>query len=1518
MTARFARLRIAGFKSFADPASIEILPGLTGIVGPNGCGKSNVVEALRWTMGETSARSLRGGEMDDLIFAGTAARPARNTAEVTLSLEGTADVAPPPFQGQDELQVVRRAERGAGSGYRINGKSMRARDVQTLFADLASGARSSAMVSQGRVSALVNARPEERRSILEEAAGITGLHGRRHEAELKLRATEANLERAEDLRLQLEARLGDLQAQATQAARYRELSQGLRESEVTLLALLHARARNAVAQARENLHTTRHALLAAEQAAEDATIAQFEATQALPGLRTQADTQRSQLERHRVMAENIAAEVARANAAVAEAQARLEQCQQDHEAALARQGDARTMLERLEAERAEAQAALDALPGRQAQARDELATLQTQVREQAGALEQASVAAREAQLRFAQMEEARIAASERQAHLQARHDEITAEVTRLRTEMPGTEALAALDHVVEAATQAAHDARVELETATQLQSDCVLKANIARNEAAQTRRQHEQAAQELAQAAARLETLHRDHAALAQREVEARELLVAQDHLEQLRDSVTTAEAAFVAAREALERAEIVRTELTATEMEVRARVEQAASRRGALEQATRAARSACARAAAQLASLAEETARIEQNALPPGKLDGAIAARKAAEQAHASAEDDLRTAEQQIAQCRTHSETQARRLNELSATVTGMEAEADGLAKALAADGEVQDGDAPDIATLLHIPEGLETALAVVLSEGLEASVSSAAARQWRDLPVLEAPAFPDGNIRPLSGLINAPGALARVLAFAGLLDDGADGDSLQRQLAPGQCLVTRDGALWRWDGYRLAGNLPSRAALKLRQINRLRDIRAELDRLRAEVPERRQAADDARIALEAATTAMKETRVRRAGVEEQLGLLRRQEAELGRQDAAVRTRLDTIAVQLEAARAADAEARQTLETAQQEEAAEPAAALLQAELERASATALVARQDEGQARQARQAAQVAHDAAQRSLNEASNRHGEAETRLQAIMPALARMAQDLAQAQQDHERAQAYQASLPPAEQATATLDMAEQAAKAAAQRLSTAQDNRGATQAALDEATQARTEAGNRQHEIRSILDAQEPRLDDIRRELATVSENCARIVTEQAALPDPELLARDLEALRENHAATRGMEQEVRDLLGRIDNEHEALTQRIAGALAAMGEWRDRVEGTQRDVDATHDRLRIAHEDHGRIALQPEEITSRSEAISTDLSAAEGRYNQSAEALKTAETTLSTAQDAREKADAAMIRMREDVLRAEGKQEQAEAILAQLMAESQPPAGIVPTDLSEAAEAGLRRKVGRLARQREELGPVNLRAEIEANEAGEQINTIMTERTELESAIARLRGTIGNLNREGRERLMAVFSQIDQHFQSLFTRMFNGGRAHLGMVGNDDPLQAGLEIYAQPPGKKLATLSLLSGGEQALTALSLIFAVFRCNPAPICVLDEVDAPLDDANVGRFCALLGDMVAEAGTRFLVVTHHQLTMAHMDRLYGVTMQERGVSRVLSIDLERASAMVTQDRMHPTDATSP
>ena len=216
-----------------------------------------------------------------------------------------------------------------------------------------------------------------------------------------------------------------------------------------------------------------------------------------------------------------------------------------------------------------------------------------------------------------------------------------------------------------------------------------------------------------------------------------------------------------------------------------------------------------------------------------------------------------------------------------------------------------------------------------------------------------------------------------------------------------------------------------------------------------------------------------------------------------------------------------------------------------------------------------------------------------------------------------------------------------------------------------------------------------------------------------------------------------------------------------------------------------------------------------------------------------------------------------------------------------------------------------EVNRHKRQRDSLGAVNLRAEDDAKEVREEHDALLAEKADLEEAIKTLRSGIAGLNREGRERLLTAFEQVNANFSMLFTHLFGGGEANLVMVESDDPLEAGLEIMCQPPGKKLSTLSLLSGGEQTLTAMALIFAVFLANPAPICVLDEVDAPLDDANVTRFCDLLDEMCRQTDTRFLIITHHAVTMARMDRLFGVTMAEQGVSQLVSVDLKKAETLV-------------
>jgi chromosome segregation protein len=1145
MPARFARLRIAGFKSFADATTVEILPGLTGVVGPNGCGKSNVIEALRWAMGEANARAMRGAEMEDVIFAGTAGRAARNLAEVTLTLEETAGLAPPPFHEAADLEISRKIERGSGSSYRVNGTEARARDVQTLFADLASGARASAMVSQGRVGALVNARPDERRALLEEAAGITGLHARRHEAELKLRAAEQNLSRADDLKAQIEARLIELKKQVRQASRYRNLSGAIRAAESELLAI-----QRAIAEAARD--TAQAAFAAAETRVAETTAAATQAAAraadteaALPELRTAESEARTALERARIAQEQSAEAESRARAALAEARSRLDILQRD------------------------------------------------------------------------------------QAHAQKLVADAEAAQTRLDEE--------------------------------------------------QTRLLHEVVTAPTAlEAAGRAE----DIAIEAMREAEA-----AQNR--------ATEDAARIAA--------------------------ESDSARRALDDASQRAR----RAAARLAEAQAEFARLSAAIIPPDVLAAAESDRAAAESALLAARESVTAAESARVAAESALATARANASAAESAAAKIAAEHDALAGLLA---QKFGRETAPILDQIIVPAGLETALGAALREELSASADPNTARHWRQLPPLDLAVVP---LKTFANLVTGPAALNRALSHILLLPDGADGDLHQGNLSPGQILVSREGAIWRWDGYTVRAGAASEAAVRLAQRNRLKILAAELATTKA-------AADTAKDARRAAEAAERDSR---------------------------------------AAESAARDARRAAEQKFDRTRAE--AVRLAAEAERAGAKLA---------------------AIQTQRDQLATESTEADAALASVQARAANLP-DVA-------------AARAAVEQARKTLTDSRAAESAARQTL-----------AKLREADSARTR-----------------RLTFLDNERADWSDR-ARDATDR-----------------------------LTDLTARRAEAQTAITSLAGAPDAAAAARRDAL-----------DSLAVAESAHKRTA----EILHQAQ-IAAD---------QAARAARAAEQHLSSAREARAREEGNITAANH----AWGTV--AERILERLGAT--PALPDPPADLTPDSEDKARKRWERLTREREEMGPVNLRADIEAEEQESAIATIERERDEITSAIAKLRGSIGHLNREGRERLSAVFTEVDKHFQSLFSRMFGGGKAHLALVGSDDPLEAGLEIYAQPPGKKLATLSLLSGGEQALTALSLIFAVFKCNPAPISVLDEVDAPLDDANVERFCNLLEDMVKETQTRFLIVTHHHLTMARMDRLYGVTMQERGISRLLSVDLGRAVAMV-------------
>ncbi|MDC7790036.1 AAA family ATPase, partial [Rhodoplanes tepidamans] len=282
---KFKRLRLIGFKSFVEPTDFVIEPGLTGVVGPNGCGKSNLVEALRWVMGEASHKAMRAADMNDVIFSGNHKRPARNTAEVQILIDNATRTAPAQFNGDDTLEVSRRIEREQGSVYRVNGREVRARDVQILFADASSGSRSPALVHQGRIGEIIQAKPEQRRRVLEEAAGISGLHARRHEAELRLRAAEQNLTRLEDVIGQLAQQMESLKRQARQAVRYRALSGHVRKAEATLFHVRWSQATAEVAAAEAAKDESSRAVVEFTAAQGETATAQALAAAALPALR---------------------------------------------------------------------------------------------------------------------------------------------------------------------------------------------------------------------------------------------------------------------------------------------------------------------------------------------------------------------------------------------------------------------------------------------------------------------------------------------------------------------------------------------------------------------------------------------------------------------------------------------------------------------------------------------------------------------------------------------------------------------------------------------------------------------------------------------------------------------------------------------------------------------------------------------------------------------------------------------------------------------------------------------------------------------------------------------------------------------------------------------------------------------------------------------------------------------------------------------------------------------------------
>ena len=429
-----------------------------------------------------------------------------------------------------------------------------------------------------------------------------------------------------------------------------------------------------------------------------------------------------------------------------------------------------------------------------------------------------------------------------------------------------------------------------------------------------------------------------------------------------------------------------------------------------------------------------------------------------------------------------------------------------------------------------------------------------------------------------------------------------------------------------------------------------------------------------------------------------------------------------------------------------------------------------------------------------------------------------------------------------------------------------------------------------------------------LNDLKTALTEAKKERDDLADPAALLSDAEKLSIDAEEYRQKLAEAMGSERSIRTAREQRQSRRDAITRELSI-------WADRQKGAHQRIDELASRKAQIDHDAERLAGQPVVIAEKRQGLGDAIEKAEAECREATDALTAAETKLNLADNAQRDADQSLSQQREGFIRCESQRDLARQEQDSITARIRERLNASPDALRDLAELKpedtiecddetitvLEGRYDRLIRERENIGPVNLRAEAEMQEVEDRINGINVEREDLNAAIAKLRSAINQLNREGRERLLKSFAEVNKYFETLFKSLFNGGSAELTLTEADDPLDAGLEILASPPGKKLQSLSLLSGGEQALTALALIFAVFLTNPSPICILDEVDAPLDDTNVARFCEMLGQIAEETGTRFIVVTHHRLTMAKMDRLYGVTMEQKGVSRVVSVDLQTA-----------------
>lgn len=1136
---KFQSVRISGFKSFLEPTEIQMNMGLTGVVGPNGCGKSNIVEAIKWIMGENSARQMRGDGMDDVIFSGTNERPSRNFAEVSIKLDNSEKKAPAIFNHYDEIEITRKIEREKGSVYRVNGKQVRARDIQLIFADNGTGARSSGIVGQGRIAQIIDSNPEDRRVILEEAANIKGLHSRRHEAELKLKGASDNLDRLSDIEQTYKEQLIELEKQGRKAARYRSVGERIRKAEATLFFNLMNNAKKE--------------------------------------------------------ANDLEIQLKKANENVSQGQIKV-------------------------AEHTKSQLHLaNKIPDLKKDEAEKAATLQT------------------------------------------------LNITKIKLDEEKSSAQNALQNIIN-------------------------QINLINNDIARESEIKEDAKKSLSTLLTEEKNLKEDS------ENFSTKITKATDLVKKLRSISDAADEKLSTITSEIYSIKSDKSDLEKRINNLKQKIEVTQN---------------------QLANFNIED---DKNRF---KLDKEkIINLKKRIQENNQLNDGYKVELEKLEKLET------RLIEEKNTAVfefNKVNLEFDSLSTLLGRDTLNSNTLEKTIGNINNLEEAIgsvlgETLLAPILSD----DQSTENTTYWRDDFKTISPASLPESVIPIVTKITKSSILDTALKGVGIVNNKEIAFKLQKKLTFGQALTTPSGGLWRWDGFVQPQGVQNSYSERLQQIARLRLLQNKLPSL-----EENQSLSEKRL-------------------DECFNNIKKYKDDLSN---------------------------------------------LQVKLS--------------------------------SLISESNQLELQNTKVESKLLSSEALIKEL-----------------------------------------------KNTERMSLEELSELEKEFNN--------------------------SVNL------------PSLLAEELK-VRNNADQSRNELTDAMAAEQRIKSEESFQSRNLIQLGHQKENWKVREEEAKTRLISLEERLKTSQDEKNRLSTLPESFEKKEVELNIKIEEAISNRNIAADQLVKNETSLNDADKQVREAEKVVSTLREEMIKIEALLNLSKAKIQNIEDRVFEKLKIKSTELNKFINTKeedqpiksieiLEKTLQRLLNERETLGAVNLRAEDEMNEMLNKIEVMSKERVDLEEAIAKLRSGIFELNKEGRQRLKESFEEVNENFKQLFQKLFGGGNAELRLVGNEDPLQAGLEVLASPPGKKMQLLSLLSGGEQALTAISLIFSVFLCNPAPICILDEVDAPLDDTNVGRFCDLLNQIVDETNTYFMVITHHRLTMAKMDRLFGVTMEQKGISKLVSVDLEQAS----------------